>query len=207
MLSVDPKYKDVCDDRVMYVDYQNLPKVIKPGRKVYVDDGALTFQVLDVYEDSLRVRALNNGKISSRKGVNLPGTDVDLPALSEKDKADLRFGVKNKVDMVFASFIRCGQDIRDIREVLGDEGRNIKIIAKIENHQGVQNFDEILQETDGVMVARGVMAIPLLSLAIVFMTLPLSFQDMGIEIPIERVFIAQKMMIAKCNLAGKPVIW
>ncbi|KAI9494708.1 pyruvate kinase [Zychaea mexicana] len=184
--TVDEAFKDQCDDKIMYLDYKNLPKMIKSGRRIYVDDGVLTFEVLETTSDTeVKVKACNNGKLSSHKGVNLPGTDVDLPALSEKDKEDLRFGVENKVDMVFASFVRRGQDIKDIREVLGPDGKHIKIIAKIENHQGVHNFDEILGETDGVMVARG---------------------DMGIEIPIERVFIAQKMMITKCNLVGKPVI-
>ncbi|KAG1027332.1 hypothetical protein G6F26_003520 [Rhizopus arrhizus] len=185
ILSTDDQYKESCDDKVMYIDYKNLPQVIKVGKRVYVDDGILSLKVTEVLSDSVRVVALNSGTLSSRKGVNLPGTPVDLPALSEKDREDLAFGVQNKVDMIFASFIRRGQDVKDIREVLGEEGKTIKIISKIENHQGVANFDEILEQTDGIMVARG---------------------DMGIEIPLERVFIAQKMMISKCNLAGKPVI-
>lgn len=169
-----------------YLDYKNITKVIEPGRTIYVDDGVLAFEVLKIVDEkTLRVRCVNNGKISSKKGVNLPKTDVDLPALSEKDQNDLRFGIKNKVDMVFASFIRSGDDIKHIRRVLGEEGKEIQIIAKVENQQGVNNFDAILKETDGVMVARG---------------------DLGIEIPPAQVFIAQKMMIAKCNRAGKPVI-
>lgn len=169
-----------------YIDYKNITKVIQPGRIIYVDDGVLSFDVLEIVDDkNVRVRCRNNGKISSKKGVNLPNTDVDLPALSEKDQADLRFGVKNNVDMVFASFIRRGEDIKQIRKVLGEEGKHIQIIAKIENRQGLNNFSEILKETDGVMVARG---------------------DLGIEIPAAEVFAAQKKMIAMCNIAGKPVI-
>ncbi|KAI0399837.1 pyruvate kinase [Xylaria palmicola] len=185
-ITTDDKYATACDTENMFVDYKNITKVISPGRTIYVDDGILAFEVLEVVDEkTVKVKALNNGFISSRKGVNLPDTDVDLPALSEKDKNDLRFGVKNNVDMVFASFIRRGQDIRDIRDVLGEEGKHIQIIAKIENRQGLNNFREILRETDGVMVARG---------------------DLGIEIPASEVFAAQKKLIAMCNIAGKPVI-
>ncbi|KAG5647630.1 hypothetical protein DXG03_008983 [Asterophora parasitica] len=185
IISTDPKYAEICDDKVVWVDYQNLPKVTAPGKLIYVDDGILSLLVLAIDGTNVHVRTLNSGTISSRKGVNLPKTEVDLPALSEKDKKDLQFGVQNGVDMIFASFIRRGQDVKDIRTVLGPDGANIKIISKIENEQGVQNFDEILRETDGVMVARG---------------------DLGIEIPASQVFLAQKMMIAKCNIVGKPVI-
>lgn len=176
----------ITDKNHSYVDYKNITKVISAGKLIYVDDGIQSFEVLKVVDDkTLRVKALNNGQISSKKGVNLPGTDVDLPPLSKKDVADLEFGVKNKVDMVFASFIRTKQDIEHIRSTLGKDGKEIQIIAKIENQQGMNNFDEILEATDGVMVARG---------------------DLGIEIPAAKVFIAQKMMIAKCNMKGKPVI-
>jgi len=185
ILTTDPTYSELCDDQVMWVDYPNLPRVTAPGKLIYVDDGILSLLVLAIDGTSVRVRSLNSGNISSRKGVNLPKTNVDLPALSDKDKKDLQFGVKNGVDMIFASFIRRGQDVRDIRTVLGPDGASIKIIVKIENEQGVANFDEILKETDGVMVARG---------------------DLGIEIPASQVFLAQKMMIAKCNIVGKPVI-
>ena len=185
IVSTDSKHSQSCDDKIMWMDYVNLPKVTAPGKLIYVDDGILSLLVLSIDGTNVHVRALNNGTLSSRKGVNLPKTDVDLPALSEKDKRDLQFGVKNGVDMIFASFIRRAQDVTDIREVLGPDGAKIKIIVKIENEQGVENFDEILKEADGVMVARG---------------------DLGIEIPASQVFLAQKMMIAKCNIAGKPVI-
>lgn len=186
IFTTDDAYAKKCDDKIMFLDYKNITKVIEVGKIIYVDDGVLSFEVLEVVDDkTLRVKSVNAGKICSHKGVNLPGTDVDLPALSEKDISDIKFGIKNKVHMIFASFIRTGNDIKQIREVLGEEGKDIQIIAKIENQQGVNNFDEILEQTDGVMVARG---------------------DLGIEIPAPQVFVVQKQLIAKCNLAAKPVI-
>ncbi|KAI6129246.1 pyruvate kinase [Pisolithus croceorrhizus] len=185
IISTDDKYSESCDDKILWLDYKNLSKVTSPGKLIYIDDGILSLLVLSIDGPIVRVRALNNGTLSSRKGVNLPKTNVDLPALSDKDKKDLQFGVRNGVDMIFASFIRRAQDVKDIRQVLGPDGASIKIIVKIENEQGVENFDEILREADGVMVARG---------------------DLGIEIPASQVFLAQKMMIAKCNIVGKPVI-
>ncbi|KAJ1761913.1 Pyruvate kinase [Coemansia sp. RSA 2523] len=185
LFSLDPKHAKEGTAEVLYIDYPNLSQVVAPGRTIYMDDGIMAFEVLECLENAVRVVARTDGSLSSHKGINLPGSNVDLPALSAKDKADLTFGVEQGVDIIFASFIRTAQDVRDIRNHLGEAGAHIKIVVKIESTQGVENFDEILAETDGVMIARG---------------------DLGVEIPAAQVFIVQKMIIAKCNVAGKPVI-
>lgn len=184
-MTTDDSRKESGDKDTIYADYKNLPKVLKVGDLIYIDDGLISIKVISKTDISVYCEIVNSGKLGSRKGVNLPNVSVDLPALSEKDKKDLQFGVEQGVDMVFASFIRKAADVLAVREALGEQGKNIKIISKIENHEGMENFNEILKVTDGVMVARG---------------------DLGIEIPPEQVFIAQKIMISRCNLAGKSVI-
>ncbi|MCO6548455.1 MAG: pyruvate kinase [Gilliamella sp.] len=172
-------------DRVA-VTYDGFAHDLKPGNRVLVDDGLIAMDVKEIKSNEVICTVLNNGELGENKGINLPGVSIKLPALAEKDKNDLIFGCEQGVDFIAASFIRKRSDVEDIRAHLkAHGGENIKIISKIENQEGLDNFDEILDASDGIMVARG---------------------DLGVEIAVEEVIFAQKMMIKKCNKASKPVI-
>jgi pyruvate kinase len=177
----DAYAKNSTEERI-YVDYKNITKVISIGSKIFIDDGLISLTVQSISDPDIVCLVDNDGKFSSTLGINLPGTKVDLPAVSDKDKRDIQFAVANDLDIIFASFIRTAAAVREIRDLLGEAGAHIKIISKIENSEGVENIDEIIAESDGIMVARG---------------------DLGIEIPTQKIFLAQKMMIAKCNAVGE----
>ncbi len=168
------------------VTYPRLHEELAPGQQVLIDDGLVAVRVDRIEGTKIICTVENGGTLSANKSINIPGVHIQLPALTEKDIDDIRFGVENDFDFIAASFVRRAEDVRAIREVLrqcgGDE---VKIIAKIENQEGVDNLDEILAEADGIMVARG---------------------DLGVEIPAARVPILQKQMIRKGLQAGKPVI-
>lgn len=168
------------------VTYEGLAKDVKPGNTILIDDGLVGLTVKEIEGNAIKCVVNNTGLVGTHKGVNVPGVSIKLPALTAKDEADLKFGCEMGVSAVAASFIRKADDVLAIRKLLNENGgENILIISKIENQEGVDNIDAILEASDGIMVARG---------------------DLGVEIPIENVPGVQKMIIQKCNAAGKPVV-
>ena len=175
----------VGDEMRGYINYAGLAEDVKPGDRILIDDGLIELQVREVNGHDIVCRIENGGELGEKKGVNVPGVRIKLPALTDKDKEDIRFGVDAGFDFVAASFVRNADAIREIREILDEKGSAMQIIAKIENEEGIENIDSIIEASDGIMVARG---------------------DMGVEIPAEKVPHIQKMIIRKCNLACKVVI-
>ena len=179
--------KDVMGNKEMCtVSYKGLANDVKPGDTILIDDGLVGLTVKEVNGDDIVCEVQNSGIVKNHKGVNVPGVKVNLPAITEKDRSDIEFGIEQGIDFIAASFVRKVSDVLAIREILEENNaEHIKIISKIENQEGVENLDEIIEVSDGIMVARG---------------------DLGVEIPTEEIPVVQKLMIKKCNEAGKPVI-
>jgi len=174
------------DQHRVSVTYENLPREVAPGTRILLDDGLIRLEVLRIEGDDIVCTVTNGGRLSGNKSINIPGSRIRLPALTEKDRQDLAFAVEHDFDYIAASFIRSKADVAELRAALDAlGGERIRIISKIENQQGVDNMAEIVASSDGVMVARG---------------------DLGVEIPAERVPIVQKQMIAACRSEGRIVI-
>lgn len=174
------------DEKGVSITYTGLWRDVTVGSRILVDDGLIELRVDSATENEIKTVVLNGGTLSNNKGINVPGIKLSMPFLSEKDKADLAFGVREGFDFIAASFTQSAEDIRMMRDELEKHGgEDIRIIAKIENTAGVENVDEILNEADGIMVARG---------------------DLGAEVPMENIPILQKQLISKCYNAGKQVI-
>ena len=169
------------------ISYPNLPGELKPGNRILIDDGLIQLEVKKIEDSEIFCEILNGGTLGSRKSINIPDVKIELPAITDKDKGDIIFGIEQKIDFVAASFVRkppgCFRNQKSAGKKMAATG--INIISKIENREGVEKIDKILAVSDGIMVARG---------------------DLGVEIPAEEVPLVQKSIIRKCNLLGKPVI-
>ncbi|MDD4583818.1 MAG: pyruvate kinase [Eubacteriales bacterium] len=175
------------DETICSVSYKGLPKDVKPGDTILIDDGLVALEVLEVkYGSDILCTVKNSGTVKDHKGINVPSVHINLPGITQKDREDIEFGIRKGIDFIAVSFVRRASDVLAIRETLEENnGGNIRIISKIENREGMDHLDEIIAVSDGVMVARG---------------------DLGVEIPAEEIPLAQKSIIKKCNKVGKPVI-
>jgi len=172
-------------DQCVFINYKTLPRDVDPGSRILIDDGLLELKVIDIGEKEVVTEVVVGGPLRSRKGVNLPNIRTTTPSLTEKDRNDLAFGLAMNVDIVALSFVRDASDVSDLIQLIRVSGKRVSVVAKIEKPEAVERIDEILEVTDGVMVARG---------------------DLGIEMPISHVPSVQKTIIKKCLAAAKPVI-
>lgn len=173
------------DETKASITYKNLKEDVKEGSRILIDDGKIEMEVKKIEGEEIICKILNGGMVSNHKGINVPGVDLTMPYISDVDRADIMFGIQMGFDFIAASFVRNKEDVLAIREILDENKSPIKIISKIESLQGIQNLEEILAVSDGIMVARG---------------------DMGVELPMEEVPIIQKKMIKMAVAAGKHVI-
>ena len=168
----------VGDDTITHINYSGLNEDVTAGNKILIDDGLIELDVVEVNGTDIVCKVVNGGELGEKKGVNVPNVKIKLPALTEKDKEDILFGIRQGFDFIAASFVRTADCIREIKEILEEHGSNMRVIAKIENAEGIENLDAIIEASDGIMVARG---------------------DMGVEIPAEKVPYIQKTIIRKCK--------
>ena len=174
------------DNTKVSVTYKNLYNEVTPGTRILINDGLIEVIVEKIDGKDVVCRVQNGGRLTNKKSINIPNSKIQLPSMTDKDKSDILFGIRNGFDYIAASFIRRAEDVINIKKVLKENGGEyIKVISKIENREGIENFDAILEASDGIMVARG---------------------DLGVEIPMEEVPIRQKEFIKKCNRAGKLVV-
>lgn len=173
------------DETIVSITYPNLIYDVEAGTTILIDDGLVEMTVMEIVETDIVCLVKNSGVISNKKGVNVPGVHLSMPFISDKDREDILFGIQHKYDFIAASFVRTADDVKEIRKMLNKHNSQTKIIAKIENIHGVEHIDEIIEVSDGIMIARG---------------------DMGVEIPYEEVPVLQKMIIKKVYNAGKQVI-
>jgi pyruvate kinase len=176
---------DDAEERSVHVNYLDLVNDLRVGERVTVDNGLINLEVLEVSEHRLKCRVLDGGTLGSRKHVNLPGVRVNLPSITKKDREDIAFAIEQDVDFIALSFVRRMEDVLEVRELVDQAGGHQRLIAKIENQEGVENFETILQAADGIMVARG---------------------DLGVEVAFEELPVLQRDMVRRCAIAGKPVI-
>lgn len=176
---------DDAEERSVHVNYLDLVKDLRVGERVTVDNGLINLEVLEVLEHRLKCRVLDGGTLGSRKHVNLPGVRVNLPSITKKDREDIAFALEQDVDFIALSFVRGAQDVLEVRKIVDDAGGHQRLIAKIENQEGVDNFEAILEVADGIMVARG---------------------DLGVEVAFEELPVLQRDMVRSCAIAGKPII-
>ena len=183
-VSVTPT--DDPEEKTIHVDYADMLHQLAVGDPITVDNGLISLEVLEVRERDLRCRVIDGGTLGSRKHINLPGIRINLPSISEQDTRDIRFAIEQDTDFLALSFVRSAEAVREARRVVEDAGgHHLRIIAKIENQEGIDNLDEIIAEADGLMVARG---------------------DLGVEVEFAELPVAQREMVRKCIVAGKPVI-
>lgn len=174
------------DEHIVSISYPNLAKDLGDNKRILIDDGNVELEVTDIDDLDIHTRVISGGQVSNRKGVNVPGVHINLPYISEKDREDVLFGIRTGFDYVAASFVRSAEDLKAMRTLLNENGgEHVRIIAKVENAEGVANIREIINNSDGIMIARG---------------------DLGVEVPLEEIPVLQKQIIRLGAMAGRPVI-